>query len=256
MRCVYIDNEGRMVVYCYNEDKWRQHATDALIVKEVKDHSQVRDEMCVDQMTATSRSRRNALSNLSRRRLSSMSSGQSSSDFQHCVICLEAYVVGEEVSWSKILLECNHAYHPACIKEWLMRNSGCPCCRSSFIHPNDLKVHFCFGAKSAKAKWIERKNQIIERRTQGEFCVEHGLVFPSEESAECSDEEAGGEQVDNSTHGGVRTEASESQCPTNCVDIEENSDVVPINIRPSKMIQDDQCSIIIKDDEKRSDEVR
>jgi HRD ubiquitin ligase complex, ER membrane component len=180
-----------------------------------------------------------------------MSSGQASSDFQHCVICQEAYVVGEEVSWSKILLNCNHAYHPACIREWLMRNAGCPCCRSSFIHPNDLKVYFCFGAKLAKARWMERKNQIIERRAQGEFCVEHGLIFPSQESGVCSDEEVDGEHAENSNQGDVPMEAGdiESPVPTN-VDAGTGRDTdegltnfEPDNSRSTSIIvtQDDEC---------------
>jgi hypothetical protein len=172
-----------------------------------------------------------------------MSSGQISSDFQRCVICQEAYVVGEEVSWSKILLDCNHAYHPACIKEWLMRNAGCPCCRASFIHPNDLKVHFCFGAKSAKAKWTERKNQIIGRRTQGEFCIEHGLIFPSEEEAGVfSDEEAGGgEEVGNSNDAHVPAEGI-------CSGESQDMSVEACNSPSASMTQkEDQCVVIMEE---------
>lgn len=208
MRCVYLDSEGRLVLYFYNQEKWRQHATDSLIVKKVQEHSQVQNDI-----RGSSR-RRSLRSNLSRSRLNSSFSRQSSSEFQHCAICLEAYTVGEDVSWSKILLDCKHAYHPACIKEWLMRNAGCPCCRSSFIHPNDLKVHFFFGAKSAKARWIEQKNQIIARRAQGEFCVEHGLIFPSESMLHFDEEESNmPTNNSNSDHDHVSIEREE-ECKT------------------------------------------
>ena len=113
-------------------------------------------------------------------------SGPNNSLFQHCAICLEAFAVGEEVSWSKILLDCDHTYHKGCIIEWLVYSPGCPCCRKNFIHPNDLTVNnVClFGAKAAKSKWNKRREKIIAKRAQGDFCLLHGLKFPSKEIEE------------------------------------------------------------------------
>jgi len=118
------------------------------------------------------------------------SSGRDSSLFQHCAICLEAFNVGEEVSWSKILMDCNHTYHRACITEWLYRSPGCPCCRTSFIHPNDLTVNCCFfGAKASKARWYKKRDKIISKRSRGEFCIVHGLMIPSDELSDDGGEE-------------------------------------------------------------------
>lgn len=49
-----------------------------------------------------------------------------------CDICLREYNVGEEVSWSPNE-ECTHAFHKACITDWLMTHSSCPCCRRNYL---------------------------------------------------------------------------------------------------------------------------
>lgn len=43
-----------------------------------------------------------------------------------CSICQEEYEVEEEVG----KLECGHAYHLHCIKQWLVRKNACPVCKA------------------------------------------------------------------------------------------------------------------------------
>ena len=154
------------------------------------------------------------------------SSGRDSSLFQHCAICLEAFNVGEEVSWSKILMDCNHTYHRACITEWLYQSPGCPCCRTSFIHPNDLTVNCCFfGARASKARWYKKRDKIISKRSHGEFCIVHGLMFPSDELSDDGGEENHDSDADISTAvpsiGGEEEEGSNTFLPATSSPAEE-----------------------------------
>lgn len=54
----------------------------------------------------------------------------SSSD-QFCNICLEEYMVGEDIGWSKND-SCHHVFHKKCILEWLVQHQDCPICRNKF----------------------------------------------------------------------------------------------------------------------------
>jgi hypothetical protein len=60
-----------------------------------------------------------------------------------CVICLQQYEVGEEISWSSNP-DCDHCFHTMCIEHWLIKQRGgplCPCCRRDFIiDPFDLEI--------------------------------------------------------------------------------------------------------------------
>jgi hypothetical protein len=49
-----------------------------------------------------------------------------------CVICLERFHTGDEISYSIDPL-CAHEYHTACIVEWLMKHPNCPYCRRFYI---------------------------------------------------------------------------------------------------------------------------
>jgi hypothetical protein len=52
-----------------------------------------------------------------------------------CVICLEAFHVGEHVSWSHVSVKCSHVFHKDCILLWLVdrKNDDCPSCRSIIV---------------------------------------------------------------------------------------------------------------------------
>eukprot|EP00934_Nitzschia_sp_Nitz4_P007991 Nitzschia sp. Nitz4//scaffold108_size72880//21399//22877//NITZ4_005810-RA/size72880-processed-gene-0.49-mRNA-1//-1//CDS//3329532654//7981//frame0 len=49
-----------------------------------------------------------------------------------CSICLEAFHVGDKVSWSTDS-RCCHVFHHDCIREWLLRRIHCPCCRKVLL---------------------------------------------------------------------------------------------------------------------------
>ena len=52
----------------------------------------------------------------------------SGSDQVECCICLGVFEDGEKV---KVLPQCCHCYHPACVDRWLTTQSSCPLCRAS-----------------------------------------------------------------------------------------------------------------------------
>ena len=64
-----------------------------------------------------------------------------------CVICLEAFRVGDVVAWSRTFLEnadteiCNHVFHNECIVGWLMHSTemhdACPSCRAAIVHEDE-----------------------------------------------------------------------------------------------------------------------
>lgn len=43
----------------------------------------------------------------------------------HCNICLEDYVIGDNLTE----LSCGHVYHHECIKQWIEVSDSCPTCR-------------------------------------------------------------------------------------------------------------------------------
>jgi Ring finger domain len=49
-----------------------------------------------------------------------------------CPICMEPFVAGEIVSWSPNI-DCHHAFHHQCIKEWLVHHDSCPYCRTHYL---------------------------------------------------------------------------------------------------------------------------
>ncbi|KAF3645464.1 E3 ubiquitin-protein ligase SIS3 [Capsicum annuum] len=57
-------------------------------------------------------------------------------DCSECPICLEEFVVGNEVRG----LPCAHNFHVACIDEWLRLNVKCPRCRCSVFPNLDLSA--------------------------------------------------------------------------------------------------------------------
>ena len=85
-----------------------------------------------------------------------------------CNICLEAFEVGQKVSWSKE--GCQHVFHYDCILPWaVMGNVRCPVCR---------EVYWC-REKSRLCCRRKESESAIEMRKKT-FCVIHGFKSPTD----------------------------------------------------------------------------
>uniref|UniRef100_A0ACD5XYU9 Uncharacterized protein n=1 Tax=Avena sativa TaxID=4498 RepID=A0ACD5XYU9_AVESA len=47
-----------------------------------------------------------------------------------CAICLAEFASGDEV---RVLPQCGHGFHAACVDVWLMSSSTCPSCRRALV---------------------------------------------------------------------------------------------------------------------------
>jgi hypothetical protein len=47
-----------------------------------------------------------------------------------CSICLQNFEIGNEQDEDRIKLPCDHEFHRACIREWLLHQRSCPLCRN------------------------------------------------------------------------------------------------------------------------------
>ncbi|KAH6790947.1 hypothetical protein C2S51_005953 [Perilla frutescens var. frutescens] len=59
--------------------------------------------------------------------LGSTESGEDGDDVK-CSVCQEEYVTGDEIGE---LVECEHAYHVACVSQWLRLKNWCPICKTA-----------------------------------------------------------------------------------------------------------------------------
>lgn len=55
---------------------------------------------------------------------------ETSSKFSDCAICLTEFAFGDEI---RILPQCGHGFHVACIDTWLGSHSSCPSCRQILV---------------------------------------------------------------------------------------------------------------------------
>ncbi|KAL9327213.1 hypothetical protein ACSQ67_007858 [Phaseolus vulgaris] len=50
--------------------------------------------------------------------------------WSECPICLTEFAGGDEV---RVLPQCGHGFHVACVDTWLSSHSSCPSCRAPFV---------------------------------------------------------------------------------------------------------------------------
>ncbi|GMJ10543.1 Arabidopsis Toxicos en Levadura 80 [Hibiscus trionum] len=62
-----------------------------------------------------------------------------SAKFSDCAICLTEFVAGDEI---RVLPQCGHGFHVACIDTWLGSHSSCPSCRQILVV---ARCHKCGG---------------------------------------------------------------------------------------------------------------
>ena len=97
-----------------------------------------------------------------------------------CPICMCAFEVDDIVSWS-FQPECQHVFHHQCIKEWLLRRSCCPFCRSVYMPVDEFDGKQVAddderGGKLSKSKHGQLMCERLERSTMTYYCHKGGLV--------------------------------------------------------------------------------
>lgn len=87
---------------------------------------------------------------------------------QICMICLDLFVQGDTVSWSRHNETCTHVFHTDCIRPWLeeKRQDECPSCRSTLI------CYPCDDDESEGKDGEKAKDDINDSF----FLIVHGLI--------------------------------------------------------------------------------
>ena len=101
-----------------------------------------------------------------------------------CSICFESMTAGSIISWSANA-DCPHSFHHSCIKEWLLKHTSCPQCRSTFLLPDHYSCQ-----KDRRTPDVVRQLQNTHKRRAActFYCEKDGLfVLPS--TITCSDEQ-------------------------------------------------------------------
>jgi len=100
-----------------------------------------------------------------------------------CPICMESFTVGQTVSWSTSN-DCHHVFHHSCLREWLLRHTECPCCRTTVLSVDRPKVR---SQSIVTGGWLFQQ-QLVEDELQtlaqeraistatSYFCIQDGLV--------------------------------------------------------------------------------
>ncbi|KAJ8764135.1 hypothetical protein K2173_005044 [Erythroxylum novogranatense] len=70
-----------------------------------------------------------------------------------CAICLSEFVEGEEL---RVLPQCNHAFHVACVDMWLGSHSSCPSCRQMLVVASNCREFSAGGGSGAALTECER----------------------------------------------------------------------------------------------------
>ncbi|OMO53920.1 Zinc finger, RING-type [Corchorus olitorius] len=86
-------------------------------------------------------------------------SAESSAKFSECAICLTEFAVGDEI---RVLPQCGHGFHVACIDTWLGSHSSCPSCRQILVV---VRCHKCGGlpAMGASTSGTDTEARLKER---------------------------------------------------------------------------------------------
>ena len=96
-----------------------------------------------------------------------------------CPICFEEFQVGDIVTFSPNESECSHVFHHKCIKEWLLRNTGCPFCRkvcipTDLVHRDTDNNNTTSESKEQRLKEFQRQHN--QRSATTIFCQTQGLL--------------------------------------------------------------------------------
>jgi hypothetical protein len=83
----------------------------------------------------------------------------SKNEGRECAICIMSFEVGDDVCWSRNP-ECDHAFHIACLKPWLLEHIECPCCRNNYLLLKPQEASRTFKKKShQQQRDVENQNE-------------------------------------------------------------------------------------------------
>ncbi|XP_019186622.1 PREDICTED: RING-H2 finger protein ATL8-like [Ipomoea nil] len=85
-------------------------------------------------------------------------SAEHASKLSECAICLAEFVAGDEI---RILPQCGHGFHVACIDTWLRSHSSCPSCRQILVAG---RCHKCVELPSAAAASSSSASAVADTR--------------------------------------------------------------------------------------------
>ncbi len=142
---------------------------------------------------------------------SDMDSGTNSTDTENlCSVCLEPFLEGEEVAWSR-QLTCNHCFHSSCLITWLMKHEDCPVCRAIFMNMNDFEDTTTCGGRSNGLESTNHQHHpsvtTIDRSrlsSRSSFCketeqgadIESSFIITNGQVVELHDGRGGGDTAD------------------------------------------------------------
>ncbi|XP_031270160.1 RING-H2 finger protein ATL80 [Pistacia vera] len=83
---------------------------------------------------------------------------ETAAKFSDCAICLTEFAIGDEI---RILPQCGHGFHVACIDTWLGSHSSCPSCRQILVVARCQK---CGGVPPASSSSSDAAPETSEAR--------------------------------------------------------------------------------------------
>jgi hypothetical protein len=109
---------------------------------------------------------------------------------QCCSICLEPFQVNQKVSWSSNI-QCQHVFHHCCLRDWLLRKTGCPCCRQVFLGVDHRPGTSPRGASQRRRLSTSTLQELARQRalrsTSTYYCIQDGLVTLHGFANQCND---------------------------------------------------------------------
>ncbi|KAK8705776.1 hypothetical protein V6N13_049368 [Hibiscus sabdariffa] len=89
-----------------------------------------------------------------------------SAKFSDCAICLTEFTSGDEI---RVLPQCGHGFHVACIDTWLGSHSSCPSCRQILVV---ARCHKCGGlpGPGASTSGTDPEARLKEREDDANRC--------------------------------------------------------------------------------------
>lgn len=176
------------------------------------------------------------------------------SESKECPICFDTFEVNDIVSWSADPV-CRHIFHHRCLKEWLVKNKGCPFCREIFLPVDRTGNNLSFASLSDLIVAQE------QRSLHCYYCVDHGIVSLPRDLKDCLDETAFEKISHRAQEVPDRSILSSMRGPTHCIDCdiesgknELASDTNDDEVVPNATVGGNETTTIILATEEASDD--